>query len=219
MNYCCAIAEKTLKKTIEFIKTTALGGLILILPFAVIIFVLGYIISLLVSLNKALAAYLPYEIFDNATVILAIAVFSIILMCFLAGLLIQTGFGQSLAKKLNGFLVEKLPMYGLVKNITQRFSGAEVLALTPAEVNLFGSDARSLAFIIEELPDKRYAMFVPSAPAVTVGQLCIVPASSVTILDKPARLAIDAITQWGSGTTELYKDETQTNNGAAHENA
>ena len=199
-----------MKNLINFIKTTAIGGLILILPFAVIIFILGYIINMLVSLNKALAAYLPYEIFDNAAVILVIAIFSIIFICFLAGLLIQTGFGKSLSNNLDQFLVDKVPMYGLVKNITQRFTGVDVLALTPAEVNLFGSEARSLAFVIEELPDNRYAVFVPGSPALTMGQLYILPASCVHILDKSVKLAIDAISQWGSGTKYLYIDESTT---------
>ena len=196
-----------MKKTIEFIKTTALGGLMLILPIAAIIFILVYIINLLISMNKALAAYLPYEFLDNTAVIVAMAIFSIILICFVAGLLIQTGFGERLAKGLDTFLINKIPMYGFVKNVTQRFTGADVLTLTPAEVNLYGSDARSLAFVIEELPDKRYAVFVPSSPVLTVGQMYILPASSVTMLDKSVRLAIDAISQWGSGTTHLYEED------------
>jgi uncharacterized membrane protein len=195
------------KKFIEFIKTTALGGLMLILPFAVGIFILGYIVKGLVKLNNSLAAHLPYAIFDNTVVILAIAICSIILVCFLAGLLLQTGFGKSLSDKLDHFLIDKVPMYGLIKNITQRFTGVDVLALTPAEVDLFGSEARSLAFIIEKLPDNRYAVFVPSSPALTIGQLFILPASSVHMLDKPVKLAIDAISQWGSGTKNLYIDE------------
>jgi len=194
------------KKTIEFIKTTVIGGLMLILPIAVIIFILGYLINLLVSLNNTLATLLPYEIFDNALVIMAIAILSVIFICFAAGLLLRTGLGERLAKALDNFLINKIPMYGFIKNIARRITGDDVLALTPAEVNLFGSEARSLAFVIEEIPDNRFAVFVPSSPALTMGQVYILPASSVKILDKPVRDAIDAISQWGSGMTRLYED-------------
>ena len=68
-----------MKNIIEFIKTTAIGGLMLILPVAVIIFILGYVINLLVSLNNKLAQFLPYEIFDNALVIMAIAIIIMII--------------------------------------------------------------------------------------------------------------------------------------------
>jgi uncharacterized membrane protein len=198
------------KKTIEFIKTTAIGGLMLILPVAVIIFILGYLINLMVSLNNTLATFLPYEIFDNALVIMAIAILSIIFICFAAGLLLRTGLGESLAKALDNFLINKIPMYGFIKNVTQRITGDDVLTLTPAEVNLFGSEARSLAFVIEEIPDNRFAVFVPSSPALTMGQVYILPASSVKMLDKPVRDAIDAISQWGSGMTHLYEDTNAT---------
>jgi len=198
------------KNIIEFIKTTAIGGLMLILPIAVIIFVLGYLLNMLVSLNTMLAQYLPYEIFDNALVIMAIAILSVILICFAAGLLLRTGLGKGLAKALNNFLVNKLPMYGFIKNVTQRITGADILALTPAEVSLFGSEARSLAFVIEEIPDNRFAVFVPSSPALTIGQVYILPASSVRLLDKPVRDAIDALSQWGSGMTNLYQDTAAT---------
>jgi uncharacterized membrane protein len=194
------------KKTIEFIKTTAIGGLMLILPVAVVIFILGYLINLLVSLNTTLAKYLPYEIFDNALVIMAIAVLSVILICFAAGLLLRTGLGERLTKALDNFLISNIPMYGFIKNVTQRITGDDVLTLTPAEVNLFGSEARSIAFVIEEIPDNRFAVFVPSSPALTMGQVYILPASSVKMLDKPVRDAIDAISQWGSGMTHLYDD-------------
>jgi uncharacterized membrane protein len=194
------------KKTIEFIKTTAIGGLMLILPVAVIIFILGYLINLLVSLNTTLAQYLPYEIFDNALVIMAVAILSVILICFAAGLLLRTGLGERLKKALDNFLISNIPMYGFIKNVTQRITGDDVLTLTPAEVDLFGSAARSLAFVIEEIPDNRYAVFVPSSPALTIGQVYILPASSVKMLDKPVRDAIDAISQWGSGMTHLYED-------------
>ena len=199
-----------MKKTIEFIKTTAIGGLMLILPVAVITFILGYLINLLVSLNTTLATFLPYEIFDNALVIMAIAILSVIFICFAAGLLLRTGLGEGLAKALDNFLINKIPMYGFIKNVTQRITGADVLALTPAEVNLFGSEARSLAFVIEEIPDNRFAVFVPSSPALTMGQVYILPASSVKMLDKPVRDAIDAISQWGSGMAHLYEDTKAT---------
>jgi uncharacterized membrane protein len=141
---------------------------------------------------------------------MAIAILSVIFICFAAGLLLRTGLGASLTKALDNFLISNIPMYGFIKNVTQRITGDDVLTLTPAEVNLFGSEARSIAFVIEEIPDNRFAVFVPSSPALTIGQVYILPASSVKMLDKPVRDAIDAISQWGSGMTRLYEDTKTT---------
>jgi len=196
-----------MKKIIGFIKTTALGGLVLIVPLAVIAVAIGYLLSLLVSINNAISEYLPYEVFGHPAVVMAVAISTIVFICFLAGLLLRTGLGEWAAGGLDNLLTNYLPMYGMIKSLTRKFTGKEALAFTPAEVDLYGSDARMLAFVIEELPDKRYAVYVPSAPALTVGNVFILPASSVTLLDKSAKLAIDAVTQWGSGATLLYTDD------------
>jgi uncharacterized membrane protein len=196
-----------MKKIAEFIKTTALGGLVLIVPIAVMGVAIGYLINLLISANKAISELLPYDIFGHPAVAVAAAVCTVILICFAAGLLLRTGLGAHLASWLDNLLTEYIPMFGMIKSLTRKFTGKEALAFTPAEVDLYGSDARMIAFVIEELPDDRYAVFVPSAPALTVGNVFVLPATSVTLLDKSAKVAIDAVTQWGSGASLLYTDD------------
>jgi uncharacterized membrane protein len=195
-----------LKKPWEFIKTTALGGLVLIIPLAAIGIAFSYIFNLLISVNNAIAKFLPFEFFGRPGFVIAEAVIVIVGVCFFAGLLLRTGFGENFADKLNAFLDAKLPMYSMVRNLAQRLTGTEVLAFTPAEVDLHGSGIRSLGFVIEELPDDRYAVFIPSSPALTIGQVVIAPKANVTKLDKSPKLVMDAITQWGIGTENLYTD-------------
>jgi uncharacterized membrane protein len=206
-----------MKKIVDFIKTTALGGLVLIVPLAVMAIAFGYVISLLVKLNKEASALLPYEIASHPAAVVTLAVGTLILVCFLAGLMLKTGFGERLATQLEGFLVSKLPMYGVIKNLARRVTGDEVLQFTPVEVNLYGSDARMLAFLIEALPDDRYAVFVPSAPTLTIGNVFVLPAGSVTLLNKPAKLAIDAITQWGTGAALLYQEDASNDRSTEHQ--
>ena len=196
-----------MKKIIEFIKTTALGGLVLIVPIAVIGVAIGYLINLLTKVNEAISKFLPYDVFGHPAVVMAAAVFTIILICFAGGLLLRTGLGKRLASGLDNLLTEYIPMFGMIKSLTRKFTGNEALAFTPAEVDLHGSDARMIAFVIEKLPDDRYSVFVPSAPALTVGNVFILPATSVKLLDKSAKVAIDAVTQWGSGASLLYTDD------------
>lgn len=208
-----------MQKVVNFIKTTVLGGLVLIVPLAVVTIALGYIFSLLVSLNNAIAEMLPTEAFGHPLFAAAAAVACIVLLCFLAGLLVRTSVGGGLAHRLNELLTDKLPMYGLIKSMTRRFSGDQVLEFTPAEVDIHGSGAISIAFVIEELPDNRYAVFVPSTPAITVGRLYILPKESIKLLDASPRLAMDAVTQWGSGTRLIYEMTESTDSNAARPEA
>jgi len=198
-----------MQRFIDFFKTTAIGGLLLILPLAAIGFVFTYVLGILLKLNRALAEHLPYELADHPLIILLTSLLGIVLLCFIAGLIVKTGLGERLANALDEFLYKKLPMYGMVRKLADRFTGNDILEFTPAEIDVFGNSTRSLGFVIEQLPDDRYAVFVPSSPALTIGQIYIVPANNVHLIAKPARLAIDAITQWGAGTARLYEPDQQ----------
>jgi uncharacterized membrane protein len=137
-----------------------------------------------------------------------LSILGVIAICFLTGLLLLTGLGDKLLNEANSALANKIPMYGMIRTLTQRLTGTEGLSFAAAEVDLYGTDVRALGFIIEELPEDRLSVFVPLAPTVTVGQLYVLPRSCVTQLNKPPAEAANVITQWGIGSSELYTDES-----------
>ena len=82
-----------------------------------------------------------------------------------------------------------------------------MLKLKPAEVSLHGSDSRQYALVVEELPDGRVVVFVPTVPAATIGQIYVLPMSSVELLDAPVQDLLNAVTQWGAGASIIYKEK------------
>ena len=59
------------------------------------------------------------------------------------------------------------------------------------------------AFIIEEIDDGRFTVFVPSVPTPLAGSIYILTPDRVHPLDVPFTQAIKAISRWGSGSKEL----------------
>jgi uncharacterized membrane protein len=59
------------------------------------------------------------------------------------------------------------------------------------------------AFIIEELDDGRYTVFVPSVPTPLAGAVYVMARERVHPLDVPMTQALVAISRWGSGSREL----------------
>jgi uncharacterized membrane protein len=59
------------------------------------------------------------------------------------------------------------------------------------------------AFIVEELDDGRYTVFVPSVPTPFAGAIYILTAERVHPVDVPFTQAIQVITRWGAGSGEL----------------
>jgi uncharacterized membrane protein len=59
------------------------------------------------------------------------------------------------------------------------------------------------AFIIEELDDGRFTVFVPAAPTPFSGSIYVLTPERVHPVDVPFTHAIKLLSQWGCGTKEL----------------
>ena len=64
-------------------------------------------------------------------------------------------------------------------------------------------DALVPAFIVEELDDGRFTVFVPSVPTPLAGAIYILTAERVHLVNVPFTHALRVITRWGSGAREL----------------
>jgi uncharacterized membrane protein len=64
-------------------------------------------------------------------------------------------------------------------------------------------DALVPAFIIEELDDGRFTVFVPSVPTPMAGAVYVLSADRVHPLDVPFTQAIQAVSRWGAGSKVL----------------
>ena len=197
-----------MKNILNFLKTTLIGGLVVIVPLAIAFAVLAQIFVVINGLNAKLAGMFPYELLNKPIVLAILGVIGVALICFITGLILLTGIGERLLMGLNNALAKKIPMYGLVRTITTRFTGMKDGDFAPVEIDLYGSATRSLGFLIEKLPDARVTVYIPSVPALTVGQIFIVPAANVTELKVPPTMLVNAVTQWGVESKKLYATHT-----------
>jgi uncharacterized membrane protein len=62
-------------------------------------------------------------------------------------------------------------------------------------------------FLMETLPDGRHIVFIPTSPAITLGNTYIVPPELVTFLDASVTTVANALTQWGVGAQEIYRTD------------
>jgi uncharacterized membrane protein len=194
-------------KRVPFIVSTTLGGILLLVPLAMLGAVLYLVYDILVELAQASGLNLPFNDFVNGMVIGVGALIAVLALCFLVGLALRTGVGSALERRFDDLLEKYLPVVGMLRNLVMQIVGSqeEVLKLKPAEVCLYGGDSRQYALIVEELPDDRVVVFVPSVPAATIGQIHVVPLAAVTILETPVQELLNAVTQWGAGASLMYK--------------
>lgn len=192
-----------MSKIVNFMKLTAIGGLLVIVPIAIVLFVLAQIFYGLYSLSESLLAEFGLQI-DDALIIVAIAITVLVGLCFVTGLLVQTRLGVSIGNWFKNNVARRIPMYNAIASLTKRFIGLDSNDFSPVEVDLYGSSARALGFLIEQLPDGRCTVYIPNAPVATIGNIYVVDLGAIRILGASVTDTVSAISQWGVDTHLLY---------------
>jgi uncharacterized membrane protein len=182
----------------ELVTSTVVGGLFVVAPIYLAVLLLLKAMASVASLVEPLSVLFPGSIIAQELFSLVL----VLVVCFLVGMAIRTRTGHAIRERVENVFLEKLPGYSLLKSLTQRLAGdSDEEAWKPAMVEI--EDALVPAFIIEELDDGRFTIFVPSVPTPFAGAVYVLGPERVHMIDVPFTQAIKTITQWGSGSREL----------------
>jgi uncharacterized membrane protein len=188
----------------EFFGNALVGGLLIVLPLYLAVLILLKGMQSVAGLVRPLAMLLPAWL--PAENLLSLAL--VLIVCFLIGIVVRTRPGEIVRQWLDKTLFERLPGYALFRSLTQRLAGQErENAWKPALVEL--EEALVPAFIIEELEDGRFTVFVPSIPTPLAGAVYILSSERVHLLNVPFTQAIGSISRWGSGSKDLVAAMTK----------
>jgi len=182
----------------DFVFNTLIGGILIVLPIylSVLILLKGAksVAALVRPFAMLLPAWLPAERLLSLLLVLTV--------CFLIGLAVRTRVGRAVRERLEKVLFARIPGYALFRSLTQRLAGqGQENVWKPALVEI--EDALVPAFIVEELDDGRYTVFVPSIPTPFAGAVYILDHERVHALDVPFTQAIQTVSRWGSGSKDL----------------
>jgi len=189
-----------MKGLTELIKTTLIGGLLVILPIYLSILLVAKLLASVLALLSPVTAAIP----ASAQFRQVFAIVIVFAVCLVVGLLVRTNVGLRAKNAFEHSVLEKIPGYTMVRDLAKRISGDETeSAFRPALVEL--EDALSPAFIIEELEDGRYTVLVPSVPTPAAGALFILPRERVHPVDVPFTQAVKVISRWGVGAGAMAR--------------
>jgi uncharacterized membrane protein len=186
-----------------FLKTTLLGGVVVVLPIYFSVLLLARALRGAFALLEPVTNQIPASIEFRQLVALLI----VIALCFLTGVVVRTGPGIWVKKTVDRYFFEHLPGYPLIRGMTGRLVvGQNTTAdqnFSPALVDF--DDGQVVAFVMDRHDDGRYTVFVPSVPTPAAGTLYIMDPARVHPLDVPFTRALSVITRWGAGSRELVK--------------
>lgn len=182
----------------EFVTNAVVGGVLILAPLYLAVLLLLKGMKSVVGLVRPLAAMLPDWVPAEGFLSLVV----VLVGCFLVGAAVRTQTGRAARERIEISFFDKLPGYALLRSLTQRLAGqSEENVWKPALAEI--EDALVPAFIIEELDDGRYTVFVPSVPTPLAGAVYILSRERVHPIDVPFTQAIKSVSRWGAGSKDL----------------
>lgn len=199
-------SRHVLKKT----RSRFLSGLLVLVPLAVTIFVVRFLVGVLASIGRPLLRIWMDDIPQLA--VDALAFLMTLILIYGVGLFATHITGRRLVRFGENMLL-KLPLvksiYGASKNVVDAFSkDAHTAYEAVALVEFPRRGARAIGFVMGSMSDEGggriYRVYVPTAPNPTSGFLLLLTESEVEFTDMPIETALKTILSGGSLGPEQY---------------
>ncbi len=113
----------------QFIKTTILGGVIFLIPFVVVIAVLGKAHQIMMLVAEPMSDWIPIEEVGGIALANVLALVAIVMSCFLFGLMAKSVPAKKIYRTVDATLAS-VPGYAFVKGFADSIGRSEEHAKT-----------------------------------------------------------------------------------------
>src|SRR5262252_8602780 len=110
----------TMKALGEFLKTTLIGGLLIVVPVYLTVLLLAKAFGGVMALLGPIVALLPARIHHFGQLV---AIALLVVVCFVLGLVARTGLGGRAIDVFERRVLERLPGFALLRSVARRVSG------------------------------------------------------------------------------------------------
>jgi uncharacterized membrane protein len=191
-------------KHVGFLKTTIIGGLIFLIPFVLIVSVLGKAIKTMIVVARPLEKMIPLESIGGIAVIHILAILLLVFVCFLAGLFARSSTGKRAFDWLDSKLIMMIPGYSFIKGFAGTIEKDESkTVMIPVLAKL--DDQTLLGFEIERLSDGQVVVFLPGSPDTTSGAVAYMTEDRVQRLDIDFAATYKILRTLGRGSEQFIK--------------
>lgn len=202
-----------MKRMRSFIGLTLFGGLMVVLPMTIFIWLVGWLLGVITSLISPLSELLTSltPIAKFLADLLGIAI--VLAACFVIGLLIRTKLGSWLHDVLDQWLTRLAPGYKTIREVVMQLLGGEgntsLLKGQVCRAYLMGRAAGvSVTGVVTSThANGDYTVYVPTAPIPTSGFVYHLSAECVDLLPHiSVEAAMRTVIACGSGSQMIFDD-------------
>jgi len=202
-----------MNKIKTFVRTSLLGGLVVILPVTILIFAAKWIFTLVTNMIQPLTNIL-LKSFQLPEIFADFIVFTVIVaVCFSVGIFVRTQLGKWIYQIIENRVLKVAPGYNLIKETVLQFIGNKKPPFSSvALVQIYQNDTLATAFVTDTHKDGRYTVFVPTGPNPTSGNIFHLKKKYVHLIDVPVESTMRSIISCGAGSTQLIDKFDQNSN-------
>ena len=149
-------------------RATTLYGAVVLIPLVFGLYVLIVLFGFLKEFLEEVAPVLNTDTYLDTTLLSGLVVIMILGICYLFGLFINTQLGALSFAAVESRVKDLVPGYDIIANLMRGLAG-DKLDYPAALISLGAPGTAVLGFVIEEIEDGYFTIFVPSCPLMTVG--------------------------------------------------
>lgn len=190
-----------------FLKTSLLGGVVVILPVAILVSVTLWIFRLVTGLIEPLTRLLIKDSQLNEYAADFIVIVLIVAACFFVGVLVRTRFGGFFYRLIENRILKLAPGYSMIKDTVLQIFGSRKDSpfSSVALAQIFGNETLVTAFITDKHADGSYTLFVPTGPNPTSGLIYHLEGKYVHPVNIAVQDAMRSIISCGAGSAKLMQ--------------
>jgi uncharacterized membrane protein len=194
-----------MEKLKSFIKTSIIGGVVVILPMFIFIMVFKWLFGWVTDVIQPLTNLLVTQSHLSEIIADAIVIAVILISCFIIGIVVKTEIGKFIHVNLESRILKIAPGYGTIKEIVMQLIGKKFPFSSVVLVRIFDNDTLVTAFVTDSHSDGSYTVFVPTAPNPTSGFIYHVKKEYVHHVDISVEEAMRSVITCGAGSNKILK--------------
>lgn len=194
-----------MQRILSFLKLTALGGLLILLPILLFILLLMEIVQLIVGLATPIAELFPAGTFNDPEYPVVLAILLILGASMLLGIALKSKTAIRLGRWIEERTIARLPIYRFVKALVPGLVGVDRAATFKPALFEAGDGLQEVIYVVEELDEGSLAALFPYAPTGFAGPVKIVPRNRITPLDASLGDVSLALNHMGLGLGQVLK--------------
>lgn len=185
------MGSRSMRGPIGFLRTTALGGLLFLLPLVVVGALVAQVVPMAMSVAAVLGDWLPIRTPAGIALLVIVALAAIVGACFLAGLLARVSIGQRFGAWAERSLQMLFPRYAIIREQMAGNLGTDDHQPRLVPVLVDCPEGRRLGFETDRVGEN-VAVYMPGSPDVWGGYVVYAEAAQVRPVDLnlPAAIAI-----------------------------